>query len=128
MRRTGQSAGNRGAIAALVAIFALLIQALAPAAAMAASRASGETMIICTAYGAQTVTQDGAPAPKPKGFGGLPCQDCLAAAMAAIAAPELAIQPVAYVTARVEHAAAAPAPAPRARSPPRPFGQGPPTA
>ena len=115
------------AVAALVAIFALLIQALVPAAAMAAGSDPRTGLIICTAGGATAVSSPAAPAPLRKGFGGMPCQDCLAAAMAAITTPDLAIQPVAYVTTRVEHAAAAVAPAPRARAPPRPPGQGPPT-
>jgi hypothetical protein len=63
-----------------------------------------------------------------KAMGGMPCQDCLAAAMAAVAPPSLDLQPVAYATARIEHVAYVALPAPRARAPPRPPGQGPPTA
>ena len=85
-------------------------------------------LIVCAAGGAQAVSSSAAPASGRKSFGGMPCQDCLAAAMAAIAAPHLAFQPVAYAAARVEHAAPAVALAPRARAPPRPPGHGPPTA
>ena len=116
------------AVAALVAIFARLIQALVPAAAMAASSDPRTGLIVCAAGGAQAVSSSAAPASGRKSFGGMPCQDCLAAAMAFVETPALAVLPVAYVTARVEHAAAAPLLEPRARAPPRPPGQGPPTA
>lgn len=116
------------AVAALVAIFALLIQALVPAAAMAASSDPRTGLIVCAAGGAQAVSSSAAPASGRKSFGGMPCQDCLAAAMAAITTPDLAVRPVAYVTARVEHVAVAVTLEPRARAPPRPPGQGPPTA
>jgi hypothetical protein len=122
-----QAAHDRRALAALFAVFALLVQALIPAAAMAAQRDPTGAIVICTATGAQTLSAHGQPAPR-KVFGGMPCQDCLAAAMAAVVTPELAIQPVAYAVERVEHASAVRLPAPRARAPPRPPGQGPPTA
>jgi hypothetical protein len=112
-------------VAALFAVFALLIQALTPTAAMA-SRSDG-AIVICTATGTQTLSADGHPS-KSKGFAGMPCQDCLAAAMAVIVTPELAVQPVAYTIAKVEHAPVRQVFAPRARAPPRPPGQGPPTA
>ena len=71
----------------------------------------------------------GAPATPHKGLAGMPCQDCLAAAMAAVTpAPVVAVQPVAYEIARADHAPALRLLAPRARAPPRPPGQGPPTA
>jgi hypothetical protein len=56
------------------------------------------------------------------------CQDCLAAAPAIVVTPDLAIQRVAYAAERVEHVATLSLIAPRARAPPRPPGQGPPTA
>ena len=113
-------------LAALVAMFALMVQALAPAAAMAASP---DAMIICTQSGTATVAFAPAGSPsKPKGFAGMPCQDCLAAAMAMIETPQLAIQPVVYLTERMEHAPTEQPIEPRARAPPRPPGQGPPTA
>jgi hypothetical protein len=107
-------------------VFALLVQALIPAAAMARPEPAGGE-IICTASGTQTLAPHGQPAPQ-KGFGGMPCQDCLAAAMAAVVTPQLAIRPVAYVAEHVEHAPVLNLLAPRARAPPRPPGQGPPTA
>jgi len=117
---------DRRALAALFAVFALMVQALIPAAAMARPQAD-EAQVICTASGTQAAAPHGQSAPH-KGFGGMPCQDCLAAAMACVTTPALAVLPVAYVTARVEHAAAAPPLELRARAPPRPPGQGPPTA
>ena len=124
---------DRRAIAALFAVFALLVQALIPATAVAAATDGSGASIICTATGTQTLTADGQPAaPAPgshKGFGGMPCQDCLAAALAVVApSPAPAIEPVVYAIARVEHAPARSVLAPRARAPPRPPGQGPPTA
>jgi hypothetical protein len=123
---------DRRALAALLAVLALLVQALIPAAAMARPDASGG-MVICTATGTLTIGSDGKPeAPHSKaphkGFGGMPCQDCLAVAMAAVVTPDLAVQPVAYAAERVVHAPVTPLLEPRARAPPRPPGQGPPTA
>ena len=127
MRTASGSRQDRRAFAALVAVFALLVQAMLPGAAMASS--GGDPFgVICTATGTATVSPH-APAQAPaKEFGGMPCQDCLAAAMAVVQTPELAIQPVAYAVARIEHEPARQQPAPRARAPPRPPGQGPPTA
>ena len=117
---------DRRALAVLFAVFALLAQALIPTAAMARpDPLAGQ--VICTSTGTATLATRGQPAPS-KAFGGMPCQDCLAAAMACIVTPALAVQPVAYAVARVEHAPATPRLEPRARAPPRPPGQGPPTA
>ena len=122
---------DRRALAALLAVFALMVQALIPAAAMAAAPGPAGALVICTAFGAQTVTPDGkpaAPAPR-KGFAGMPCRDCLAAAMSAVApAPAPAVQPVVYQAARLEHAPPVRLDPPNARAPPRPLGQGPPAS
>jgi hypothetical protein len=133
MTAARHSHNDRRALAALVAVFALLVQALIPAAAMAAPTDAAGALVICTAAGTQTLTADGRAAgpasSSHKGFGGMPCQDCLAAAMAVVApSPVPAIEPVAYAVARVDHAPVARLLAPRARAPPRPPGQGPPTA
>jgi hypothetical protein len=111
----------------LFAVFALLIQALMPTAAMASRSDGPSAVVICTATGSQILSADGHLS-KSKGFAGMPCQDCLAAAMAIVATPELAVQPVAYTAAKVEHAPVRHVFAARARAPPRPPGQGPPTA
>lgn len=114
---------------ALLAMLAVLVQALMPAAAMAHD-ASGQSVLICTADGAKSVEVAGDVIGKkdPKGFGGLPCAQCVAVALATTTPPDIAVAPVLY-GARI-------APAPRAaltgvalaRAPPRPPGQGPPTA
>jgi len=126
MTRTQDRKHERTAIVALFAVFALLVQALIPAAALAGPRlVAGD--LICDGGRVHSAADPAAPAHH-KALGGMPCQDCLAAAMAAVAPPTPLVAPVAYETARVEHAADAPALTPRARAPPRPFGQGPPTA
>jgi len=114
-------------IAAAFAVFALLIQALLPAAAMAA-QGPGGPLIVCTLAGAQRL--DAAPAPQhaPKGFAGMPCQDCLAASVAAVAPPPLAFGPAPVAFVVVEHHAGPAVRLALARAPPRPLGQGPPTA
>ena len=136
MTAARQNRADRRAICALVAVFALMVQALIPAAAMAAdARAAGlpGALVICTGHGTETLGLDGKAAPgspgSHRGFGGMPCQDCLAAAIAAVApSPAADIQLVVYRVARVDHAPAVSLLAPRARAPPRPPGQGPPTA
>jgi hypothetical protein len=132
MGARAKTAKTRAAAAVLVAVFALLIQALTPAAAMAARPDGVSGIVICTGDGTATLTADGhlvkSPPSKSKGFAGMPCQDCLALAMAAIVTPELAVRSVAYTVAVVEHAPVRQLFPPRARGPPRPLGQGPPTA
>jgi len=120
---------GRTRVAAWLGVLALLVQALIPAAAMAAQAGSsgGERIVVCTVSGVQTLTvggrqQGGQP------FAGLPCHNCLAASCAALPAPEPQIERIAYAAARVERPrerAWAPA---LARAPPRPPGQGPPSA
>jgi len=118
---------DRRAIVALFAVFALMVQALIPGLAMAGQ--PDPASIICTGTGVQAAGAPSTPAGPKKGLAGMPCQDCLAAAMAAVTpAPIVAIQPVAYAVARADHAPAISRLAPSARGPPRPPGQGPPTA
>jgi len=121
--------GGRAQVAAWLGVLALLIQALLPAAAMAAQSgaARGERIVVCTLTGPRAVVvgeqDNGGPH---KGFAGLPCHDCLAATTAALPPPEPVLAPVAYAAAFVEHVPER-AWAPRlARAPPRPPGQGPP--
>ena len=112
--------------AALMAVIALLTQALLPAAAMAA-QAHGATQIeICTSQGAKAVVI-GADGKAHKAFMGLPCQDCLSVVAAATITPELAVEPIAYVVTRVRHSQAAELGVRLSRAPPRPPGQGPPS-
>lgn len=115
---------------ALLAMLALLVQAFMPAAAMA-HEAAGQAVMICTADGAKTVEVAGDVIGKEKpgkGFAGLACAQCVAVSLAVTTPPDVAVAPVLYAV-RIE-------PAPRAaltgaylaRAPPRPPGQGPPTA
>jgi hypothetical protein len=117
---------DRRAIIALFVMFALMVQALIPTMAMAAQ--PDGSMVLCTAGGTQTISVDGKSGPAAP-HRGAPCRDCLAATLAAAAPPpQLAIEPVAYAIARVAHSTPADRVTPRARAPPRPPGQGPPTA
>jgi hypothetical protein len=68
---------------ALLAMLALLVQALIPAAAMAHdARAASPAIVICTADGAKTVQVAGEKQ-APKGFDGYACYQCVAASLAA---------------------------------------------
>jgi len=113
-------------IAAAFAVFALLIQALLPSAAMAAQSA-GAPMVVCTIDGAKALHVQPASRQAPKGFAGMPCQDCLAASVVAVAPPLLAVEPASSAFVVVEHRAGPAVRLALARAPPRPFGQGPPT-
>jgi hypothetical protein len=121
------AAHDRRALAALVTAFALMVQALFPATVMAKPDPSGG-VTICTATGTQVVDASGQPAAPNRGHDGALCQHCLAAAMSCAVTPELAVQPVTCIAARVEHAPVIASLQPRARAPPRPPGQGPPSA
>jgi hypothetical protein len=115
-------------LAAWLGVVALFVQALLPAAALASDAAGrGPQIVVCSVDGVHTITLGGGGETR-KRFAGLPCHDCLAAAAAALPAPEAAMLPVRYAAARVEVAAAR-RPTPQlARPPPRPPGQGPPQA
>lgn len=124
--------GGRAHVAAWLGVLALLVQALLPAAAMAAQSGAGrgERIVVCTLAGVRTVIvgehDRSGPEKHGKGFAGLPCHDCLAAATAALPAPEPVLEPAGYTFVAVEHAPERNW-APRlARAPPRPPGQGPP--
>jgi hypothetical protein len=125
MRIAAENGRPGRALVALLALVAFWAQALAPAAALAASRGEPPALVICTNEGVVT-TAPKAPAQHRKGFAGMPCQDCLAASLAAIAPPELTARPVVYEIARIERTAPPRLVRPRARAPPRPLGQGPP--
>lgn len=116
---------RRTPFAVLFAVAALLIQALLPAAALAAESRGGLRVELCTPEGAKTVVldQDGQ---VQKGFAGLPCHDCLGATLAAATPPTLSIVPIAYVADRIVQAATVEVVPRGARAPLRPPGQGPP--
>jgi DUF2946 family protein len=113
---------ERRAMIALVAVFALLVQALLPAFAMAAPAATGE-MLICTQMGLQTAPGDtGAP---PANHG---CKHCLCPAPVSDPPPAVGVQRIAYAVAEAPIAQRSQRLIPPARAPPRPPGQGPPTS
>ena len=123
--------GRRALVAAWLGVLALLVQALLPAAAMAAQAgaAHGERIVVCTLAGARTLvgpSDKNGLAKHGKGFAGLPCHDCLAAATAALPTPEPVIEPASYTISQVEHAPERSWAPQLARAPPRPPGQGPP--
>jgi lysylphosphatidylglycerol synthetase-like protein (DUF2156 family) len=126
--RRGQS-GTTWPIA-LLAMLALLVQALIPAAAMAHDAAS-QAVMICTTDGAKSVEVAGDVIGKPKPaktFGGMACAQCVAVSLATTTPPDIAVVPVLY-SARITPApVAALTGVALARAPPRPPGQGPPTA
>ena len=118
---------------ALLAMLALLVQAFMPAAAMAHD-AAGQSVMICTADGAKVVQVangvwgDVIGKKDPKGFAGLPCAQCLAVALATTTPPDIAVAPVLYGVQVETAPRAALTGLAQARAPPRPPGQGPPTA
>lgn len=118
--RTHAERAERRAIIALLATFALLVQALIPSLAAASPGAASE-LLICTQMGLQTAPD--APGAPPVSHS---CKHCLCPAPASAPPPIVSIARVAYVA---ELAQPHPAPQiriPPARAPPRPPGQGPP--
>jgi len=121
-----------GALPALVAVLALLVQALIPASAMAQefrSRASTQTVILCTADGARSVEVAAEKVPGQEhhtGFAGLKCHDCVMVSIAAVMPPAGDPAPVRYSQIiRVEltrtkagRAIERPAPRPPSQGPP----------
>lgn len=105
---------------ALVAVFALLVQALAPAFAVAGSRPDGGD-VICTTMGLQTAPADSAPPPVDHA-----CKHCVCPAPADLPPAAAAVARVAYAVNAAPATAAHRALPPPARGPPRPPGQGPP--
>lgn len=127
-----RASSRPGLVATALAALALFVQALIPAAAIAHDAANGVmTLSVCTAEGLKTVTVGADPAaPAGKHFMGLHCTACAFANFAAVNGRgdgALSAAPVRYARRTVifhperAHAAA------RARAPPRPPGQGPPT-
>lgn len=106
---------------ALVAVFALLVQALIPAFAMAAPAGAGD-LLICTQAGLQ-IGDTGAPAPADHA-----CKHCLCPAPVSDPPPVASVQRIAYAVSAAEPAPKPQRLIPPARAPPRPPGQGPPTS
>ena len=125
---TGAHRGRSGRLSPLAVLFAvaaLLIQALVPAAALAAKSIGAVQVELCTPDGPKTVVlgQDGK---IQQGFAGLPCHDCLGATLAVTETPELSIVPIAYGADPIVRETTVEVVLRGARAPPRPPGQGPP--
>jgi hypothetical protein len=116
---------RRTPLAVLFAVAALLIQALLPAASLAAESSGGVRVELCTPEGAKTVVLDH-DGQVQKGFAGLPCHDCLGATLAVTTTPTLSIVPIAYAADRIVLTPTVEVVLRGARAPPRPPGQGPP--
>lgn len=112
---------ERRAMIALVAVFALLVQALVPSLAGAAPIGPDVTAI-CTSHGLQVVPTGDAP-PDP---GGGHCDKCVCPPTAAPPPAPLAAGLVRLALVLDDRPADPTAAPPPARAPPRPFGQGPP--
>lgn len=124
-KRRDRGAGARPlGLAAILAVLALLLQALAPGMSMAQTRDGTRTMVLCTSAGEKTVTLPDDGAPKP--FAASRCHDCVMAAVVTVTPPSPASLPVRYAAVvRHELAQAHPTVLPP-RPPPRPPSQGPP--
>ncbi len=124
-----------GQWAATVALLAVLFQALASGAMAHTVDARGVAQVICTASGASPASYidnktslEDKNAAKPKGqAAGLPCQDCVMAASAAITPPDACALAVQYARKAEVWRAVADTVHQYARPPPRPPSRAPPT-
>lgn len=122
-KRAKAERAERRAMIALVAVFALLVQALVPAFASAAPAAAGE-MLICTDIGLQTAPGDTGTPPAADHS----CKHCLCPAPATDPPSVVSVQRIAYAAVEAPASGRTRRLAPPARAPPRPPGQGPPTS
>ena len=125
-RRPVRPTPRRGALAAALALLALCVQLLIPAASLATeAKGDARTVVLCTLDGEKTVTIPGDDQ-QHHGFGGLKCHDCVMASIAAIPASEAPAMPIRYAAesriAPISRAARRPG----ARAPPRPPSTAPP--
>lgn len=126
MSHRGQNRRFRdpGALPAILAVLALLMQTLVPAVAMAQGPGDSRMVVLCTPDGEKTVVvHDKAPATP---FAGYKCHDCVIAAVTAVTPPSPDMAPVQYVAIVRHERAQATADAAPTRPPPRPPSQGPP--
>jgi hypothetical protein len=107
---------------AVAAIFMLLVQALAPAFAVAGPMPDGAG-VICTDMGVQSAPND--PAAPPVDHA---CKHCVCPAPADLPPVISNVVRIAYVVAEAPAHAASRTLPPPARGPPRPPGQGPPAS
>lgn len=123
-RRQKRRIAGPGALPAILAVLALLLQGLAPGMAVAASGGT-RTVVLCTSMGEKTVTVPDDSAPRP--MSSSKCHDCVMVAVTTVMPPSPDSLPVRYAAVvRHELALAAVQPVPT-RPPPRPPGQGPPS-
>jgi len=113
-----------GALPAILAVLALLMQTLVPAIAMASGPGESRTVVLCTPQGEKIVTvHDEAPkAP----FAGYKCHDCVIAAVTAVNPPSPEVLPVRYAAVVRHERSRLQTSVQPARLPPRPPSQGPP--
>jgi hypothetical protein len=118
---------RRGALPAALALFALCVQLLIPAASLAhEAQDSSRTVVLCTLDGAKTVV---VPGDQPAhGFGGLKCHDCVMASVAAVQPGEATTVPVRYAIESRLTVTDLDRPQARSRAPPRPPSTAPPRA
>lgn len=124
-RRQKRRPAGPGALPVVLAVLALILQALAPGIASAQAAGGTRTVVLCTSMGEKTVTvpDDRAPGPMAQ----MKCHDCVMAAVTTVAPSSQGSLPIRYAAVvRHEKAQAGVAVLP-ARPPPRPPGQGPPT-
>lgn len=123
-RRQNRRAWGAGVLPVVLAVLALLMQALTPAVVAARDMSGSRTVVLCTSEGEKIVTVPGGASHKP--FAGFKCHDCVMAAVTAVPAPSADSLPIRYAAiVRHERAQAYRAVEP-ARPPPRPPSQGPP--
>ncbi|WP_299175928.1 DUF2946 family protein [uncultured Brevundimonas sp.] len=114
-------------LAFLAAVFALVIGALLPFAALAAAK-PGQPLVICSAEGPQIVETGGTDGPVNKHVGAK-CAACVVPLAGALPTPP-APEPAALIrtTETVVYSPTAASPPPPARAPPRPPSTAPPHA
>lgn len=110
---------ERRAMIALVAVFVLLVQMLAPAFAVAGPVMDGA---ICTSMGLQATAGDDAPSPPDHD-----CKACVCPVLSGDPPRTARVVRVAYAAMAAPLAEIPRDEPPPARAPPRPPGQGPPT-
>lgn len=126
-RRPVRPTPRRGALTAALALLALCVQLLIPAASLATETKSDvRTVVLCTLDGVKTVTTPGDES-QHHGFGGLKCHDCVMASIAAVSANEALALPVRYPAESRLAPVDGPDRLPGARAPPRPHSTGPPS-
>ncbi len=118
---------GRGALPAMLAALAMLVQLLIPAASMATEARAGQgpVIMLCTADGAVAVASDSVP-DHGKGFGGFKCHDCVMVSVAAIGPATPLVLPVRYAAQIETLPAGHERPQARSHAPPRPPSTAPP--